>query len=70
MGSNIWKNSVFGGEFLTEKVVSPESLLKILEGDTSEIETIEFIPPRIGSDDFGRFKVKWEFPQIRFKNET
>ena len=61
------KKSFFGAGFLTGKVVTPESLIKILESDTSEIESIEFIPPRIDSNDFGRFKVKWEFPPFNLK---
>ena len=62
MDIKIGKKNYFGAGFLTERIVTSESLIKILESDTSEIESIEFVPPRIDSDDFGRFKVKWKFP--------
>lgn len=57
------KKSFFGKWPSSQQVVTPEALLTILESDTSEIESIEFLPPRIDSGGFGLFKVHWEFPK-------
>ncbi len=60
MDIKIGRKSSFGAYFLSPKTVTAETLVKILEHDTSEIESIEFAPPRVDSDNFGCFKVKWE----------
>ena len=62
------KKSFFGTWLSSQQVVTPETLLTILESDMSEIESIEFLPPRIDSSGFGLFKVHWEFPKYPVKN--
>ena len=62
------KKNFFGTWPPSQQVVTPEALLTILESDTSEIESIEFLPPRIDSSGFGLFKVHWEFPKYSVKN--
>ena len=68
MNNKLDQNGFFGSTLSNEKSVTPKSLMKILENDASEIESIKFIAPRINSDDFGHFKVRWEFPQYGVKN--
>ena len=47
---------------LGEKIVSPQKMLDMLSRDTSNIDSIEFLPPRKGENSFGKFKVKGIFP--------
>ena len=62
------KKGFFETWLSNQQVVTAEALLTILESDTSEIESIEFLPPRVDSGGFGLFKVHWEFPNYPVKD--
>jgi hypothetical protein len=45
----------------TTEVVSPKDLVREIEAGVRM--KIRFVPPRIGSSDFGRFVVKYDTPK-------
>lgn len=44
--------------------VSPEAFLEILEGRQSELKFFEFVPPRLGNQHFGYFRIEWKWPHF------
>jgi hypothetical protein len=48
-------------EYLTEEKMSAEDLMRITLEQRERIESIRFIPPTLGSDSFGYFKVTMKY---------
>lgn len=46
-------------------IVSAAEAYKIIHEQSSKIENIEFMPPKLGSGEFGKFKVIWKFPYTK-----
>ena len=46
--------------------VSPEEFLELLETDESDIESAEFIPPKLGDKHFGYFLVNRKTKRFAF----
>lgn len=47
----------------SERLVSPKELLNELK-DSDNLKSIDFIPPKIGSKGFGKFKVSYNTPVL------
>ena len=50
-------------EVKSERLVSPRELLDELK-DSDNLKSIDFIPPKIGSKGFGKFKVSYNTPVL------
>ena len=54
---------------MVEELVSPEEVIVIITDNKSEIRSVKYQPPmRIGSDDFGAFRVEWKNPRYQKVN--
>ena len=49
-------------EPVTQRIVTAEHVLHMQEMEMSNIDKIEFSPPKLGADGFGKFKVKYKTP--------
>lgn len=47
------------------EIISPKELLDLSKKSPGLIERAEFVPPRMGSRDFGRFRVRYSRPRLR-----
>ncbi len=46
---------------INEEMVSPEEVIAVIAENKAEIKSVRYQPPlRIGSDDFGAFRVEWK----------
>ena len=51
-------------EPVTERFVSPTYIVNLDEAHIENIAKVESSPPRIGSDDFGKFKITYRTPHL------
>lgn len=47
------------------EVLTPRELLELSKRSPGLIEKAEFMPPRVGSKDFGKFHVRYSRPRLR-----
>jgi len=47
------------------QTVSAEELLEILEKQSHDVESVRFIPPKLGDKHFGKFKIKRRIPYYK-----
>lgn len=47
--------------------ISPEKFLEILETRQSDLDSFEFVPPRLGDKHFGYFRVQWKWPHFSMR---
>lgn len=55
--SDFWEQST--------ETVSAEEFLKILETRRHGMESVRFIPPKLGDKHFGKFKIKYRIPYYK-----
>jgi hypothetical protein len=44
------------------QVVSPEEFIQIYETKRNEIQSVQVIPPQVGSGSFGQILIRWKRP--------
>lgn len=66
MGNCMPKNYAFKKvlEPVYEQIVSAETLLSFGDERMGNIERIEFRAPKIGDDNFGKFKIRYKTPML------
>ncbi|WP_150051280.1 MULTISPECIES: hypothetical protein [Methylomonas] len=42
------------------RIVSPEELVSLVETRRNKIESTRFVPPKVGENSFGRFRVEFK----------
>ena len=57
---------------VTEKDITAEEFLSLTEEERAKIRYVKIIPPRIGHQDFGKFKVTMKSPmyQVRVQRKS
>ncbi len=56
------KNSILDFSQDEPERVSSKEFLQIVETRQSDLESFEFVPPRLGEKHFGYFRLKWKWP--------
>jgi len=51
------------------KFVSPGDFINMSESEKSNIKTVKIVPPRLGSNDFGKLKITYKIPVYEFAHE-
>lgn len=59
LGGSAMKNNQFLTS-LNTSAVSASAAIKILENQKKDVREVNFIAPKLGSNSFGKFSVKWK----------
>lgn len=51
-----------------EETLTPDEYLQLFQKHPEQIQSVEIIPPKIGSRGFGKFKVTYKNKSFRLKN--
>jgi len=55
---------------LNKYTVSPKKFLSLSQDEKRNIESCEFVPPKIGSKKFGHFSITLKYPVYTYYGQT